>query len=295
MILLDFSQVAIGNLHQQIKQTKRREQKELDDMGPEEEVEPNLLRHMILSSIRKNNRQFSKDYGQMVICTDDHDCWRKMYFAQYKGRRKKDRDESGINWPLVYKVLDELRNELREYFPYKVLHVPLAEADDIIGVVAKNFHKEKVLIISGDKDFMQLQAYPNVNQFAPIKDEFLTTYDPAAFLKEHIIRGDARDGVPNFLSPDDVLVTVGARQKSIFQKKVDVWLTQQPEQICETEEQLKNYRRNEKMVDLNQIPVEIQAAILEEFDKPIIGDKSKIYGYFVKFRMSNLLEMIRDF
>jgi len=284
MILLDYSQVAHGNLHQQIK--GKTDEQELDATG---------LRTMILNSIRKNNKQFGKDYGQMVICVDDHSYWRKMYFPQYKANRKKERDDTGINWTLVYETLDALRDELRKHFPYKVIHVPLAEADDIIGVVAKNFHKkEKVLIVSGDKDFIQLQVYPNVNQFAPVPDEFLTTHDPIRFLKEHIIRGDKKDGVPNFLSPDDILVTKECRQKSIFETKLDVWVTQQPEEFCD-ETTLKNYRRNEKMVDLNQIPSEIQQAILEEYDKPIVGDRSKLYGYFVKNRMSNLLELIRDF
>jgi 5'-3' exonuclease, N-terminal resolvase-like domain/T4 RNase H, C terminal len=283
--LIDYSQIVVSNLHQLLKKNPE---------GDQFKIESGMLRHMILNSIRKNNRQF-KDYGQMVICADSHSYWRKQYFPQYKANRKKDRDESEIDWPVVFETLDAVRDELRKYFPYHVLSVPLAEADDIIGVLVKNFSKnEKIMIVSGDKDFIQLQAYPNVEQFAPITDKLMTTDDPIKFLKEHIIQGDKKDGVPNFLSPDDVFVTEGTRQSSIRKAKLEVWLTQDPSEFCD-EQQMKNYRRNEKMVDLNQIPSEIQATILEEYAKPIVGDRSLIYGYFIRYRLANLMELIRDF
>lgn len=299
MILEDYSQVAISNLHQQLKQSKRNSGLSLGGVviGDDDEpgvVEPDMLRHMILNSIRKHNREFSQKYGRMVICTDNHNYWRKGYFKYYKAHRKKDREDSGIDWNLVFQVLNELRNELRTYFPYKVMDVSMAEADDVIGVVAKKFHEqEKILIISGDKDFMQLQAYPGVEQYSPVRGEFLRTSDPGRFLLEHIIRGDKGDGVPNFLSDDAVFVT-GGRQKPIYDTKVDVWLNQQPEEFCD-ERLLKNYTRNKKLVDLTQIPEAVEAAILEEFGKPIIGSKNKIFGYMVKHRMKNLLDLIRDF
>ena len=258
-------------------------------------VQPDLLRHMALNSIRRVNREFGAKFGRLVICTDSHDYWRKTYFPQYKANRKKDREDSDINWPLVFQILDELRDDLRKYFPYKVMTIGLAEADDLIGVLAKNFHQnEKILIVSGDHDFVQLQAYPNVQQYAPVQNEFLTTDDAARFLREHIIRGDKRDGVPNFKSPDEVFVTKGLRQTPIRETKVCEWVKQQPEEFCD-ETTIKYYRRNEKMVDLNQIPAEIQTAILEEYAIPIEGNKNKIYGYLVKNRLADLLEMIRDF
>jgi hypothetical protein len=281
MILLDYSQVAISNLHQLLKKES-------------EQVEPDLLRHMILNSIRKANREFGKDYGQMVICTDNANYWRKSYFKYYKSTRKKDREDSGIDWALVFQTLHQLRDEIRETFPYKVMNVPMAEADDVIGIIVKHFHSDgKLLILSGDKDFLQLQIYPNVFQYAPTKDSYLKTDDPVRFLKEHIMRGDKGDGVPNFLSADDSFET-GTRQKSILSAKVDVWVTQQPEEFCD-ETTLANYYRNQKLVDLSQIPLEVEAAVLSEYEKPIVGNRSKIYGYLVKHKMANLLSCIREF
>jgi hypothetical protein len=273
--------VAISNLHQQLK-------------GSGALLEPNLLRHMILNSIRRVNREFGSRYGRIVICADNQNYWRKSFFRNYKANRKKDRDASDIDWKLVFETLHQLRDELRETFPYKVMNVPLAEADDVIAVITKNFHQqEKILILSGDKDFMQLQKYPNVDQYSPTKDEFLKTSNPALFLKEHILRGDVGDGVPNYLSPDDVFVT-GGRQKPMMTVKINVWVNQQPEEFCD-ETTIKNYQRNKKLVDLDEIPEDVQAAILEEFAIPVVGNVSKIYSYLVKHRMKNLLELIREF
>ena len=257
-------------------------------------IKPDLLRHMILNSIRRINHEFGTRYGRIVICTDNQNYWRKNFFRHYKANRKKNRDSSGIDWKLFFETLHQLRDEIRETFPYKVMNVSLAEADDVIGVIAKNYsHQEKILIVSGDHDFQQLQVYPNVQQYSPTKNEYLKTSDPALFLKEHILRGDVGDGVPNYLSPDDVFVT-GGRQKPMMTVKVDVWVHQPPEEFCD-EVTIKNYERNKKLVDLQEIPEEIQAAILEEFVKPVVGDISKIYSYLVKHRMVNLMSLIREF
>jgi hypothetical protein len=240
------------------------------------------------------NREFRNQYGQMVVCTDNHNYWRKSAFRFYKSNRKKDRDASGIDWNMVFQILNELRSEITHNFPYKVMDVSMAEADDVIGVMCKHYHPhEKIIVVSGDKDFLQLQQYPGVDQYSPVRDEFLHTSDPARFLKEHILRGDKGDGVPNFLSADDSIAT-GTRQSPIYEVKLNVWLDQQPEEFCD-ERTLKNFMRNKQLVDLSEIPTEVEQAILKEYVKPIIGSRDKIYGYLVKHRLKNLLEMIRDF
>jgi 5'-3' exonuclease len=181
LILIDYSQIVVSNLHQLLKKNPE------DDQF---KIEPNLLRHMILNSIRKNNRQF-KEYGQMVICADSHSYWRKQYFPQYKANRKKDRDESEIDWPMVFETLDAVRDELRKYFPYHVLNVPLAEADDIIGVLTKRFKRyEPILIVSSDKDFIQLLD-ENVALYRPIQDELVlfNPIDLSAIPQDDIVAG----------------------------------------------------------------------------------------------------------
>ena len=299
MILIDYSQVAISNLHQQLKGATV-PQVRYDPQTGEAQVyteglQPNLLRHMILNSIRKIKRQFGLRYGEIVICADSHSYWRKTVFPNYKANRKKDRDASDIDWSLVFQTLGELREEIKANFPYKVMYVPRAEADDIIAVITKTQHTtDNILIISGDKDFQQLQVYPNVEQYSPTKDEFLVPDNPVLFLREHILRGDTGDGVPNFLSPDDVFVTEGTRQKPVMSAKVEQWVHQKPEEFC-NEETLKNYYRNKQLVDLNEIPQDVQDAILAEFEKPVVGKASRIYSYFVRNRMQSLLEVMGEF
>jgi hypothetical protein len=174
------------------------------------------------------------------------------------------------------------------------MDVPGAEADDVIGVITKNFHgAEQILIVSGDHDFMQLQKYHGVHQYAPVQDKLLIAADPKKFLFEHILRGDKGDGVPNFLSADDSLVK-HIKQKSIYQAKVDVWYKQAPEEFCDTQ-MLTNYYRNKKLVDLSEIPIEVEANILNEFMVPPVGSKEKIFSYLVKSRMRNLLESVMEF
>jgi hypothetical protein len=194
----------------------------------------------------------------------------------------------------VFETLNDIRNEIKDNFPYKVLHVPHAEADDIIGTITRLKHQEEnILIVSGDHDFSQLQIYPGVNQYNPVKDEFLVSKNPARDLKEHILRGDRGDGIPNFLSPDDVFVS-GGRQSPIREIKLDVWVTQKPEEFCDVE-MLQRYNRNKNLVDLSLIPSDVESAIMKAWNDPIIGSKKKIYPYMVKHRMSTLLDYIHEF
>lgn len=301
MILIDYSQVAISNLHQQLKgfgggpQIRYNSDTGETEIVESEGIQPNLLRHMILNSIRRIKKEHGAKFGRIVLCTDSRDYWRKGVFPYYKAKRKKTREDSEIDWDQVFDILNGLRDEIRDYFPYKVMNVLRAEADDVIAVLTKHYHTEEpILIVSGDKDFMQLQRYPNVQQYSPVKNEFLVADDPLLFLKEHIIRGDSGDGIPNFLSPDDVFVTEKARQKSIMAAKVEVWLNQEPEEFCD-EALMKNWERNKMLVDLTQIPSDIENTILAEFATPIKGDSSRIYSYLIKMRMKNLMECIDEF
>ena len=186
MILLDYNQIALSNIIVQ----------KLDDES--------LIRHMILNSIRMYNKKYRDEYGQMVICADGMNTWRKEYYPQYKQHRKKNRDNSGQDWNEIFRVLNLVREEIREYLPYKVMHMAGFEADDMIGALAidtQEFGKnEPVMIISSDKDFVQLQKYSNVKQFSPIQKKTVADSNPRKFLFEHICRGDKSDGIPNVLS-----------------------------------------------------------------------------------------------
>lgn len=287
MILLDLNQVMISNLMMQLQRNN-------------DEIEENMIRHMILNSIRLYNVKFGSKYGEMIIACDDKNYWRKDIFPYYKAHRKDDREKSTLDWNHIFSILNKIRDELKETFPWKVLQVDRAEADDIIGTLCHRFGKilkaeddEDILIVSGDKDFAQLQKYANVEQYSPMLKKWIRINNPEAFLREHIMRGDRGDGVPNFLSADNCIV-VGSRQKPLASKKIEKWMGLDPRDFC-NEIMLRNYKRNETLVNLELVPDNIKNQINEKFDNYKIPSRSGLLNYFIKNRLKNLVDKIGEF
>ena len=285
MIILDLNQVMISNLMAQIGNHTNTP------------IEEDLIRHMVLNSIRSLKTKFS-EYGELIIACDDKRYWRREIFQPYKAHRKKAREESDLDWNAVFNCLNKIRDELKEYFPYRVIQVSGAEADDVIGTLAHGYGSvlasgEKILILSGDKDFQQLQKFGNVQQFDPVRKKFIKAGDPERFLQEHIMNGDRGDGVPNFLSPDNSIID-GIRQKPLTSKKLDSWIGKQPEEFC-TEEMLRNYKRNQLLIDLTYIPIEIKNTILDHYNQQAGKSRDKLFNYFVHHKLKNLMENISEF
>jgi len=267
-------------------------------------VEIGLVRHQILNNIRAVNVKFGKQYGQIVLCCDDHrNYWRRDVFPFYKSGRKAGRDQIGIDWVALHKAIDQIIEELRVNFPYIVLQIARAEADDIIGALCHQYGHlgiapggcEKILIISRDKDFIQLQKYANVEQYSVVDRKFLRTDNPERVLREHIICGDRGDSIPNFLSADNVFVTPGARQKKIYQETLNKWVYQTPEQICTTEEMQRGYDRNQMLINLDYIPGDIQQEINTAYSSYIVPPRSGLLNFFIKNQLRNLTDAIGEF
>jgi 5'-3' exonuclease len=258
-------------------------------------VEENLVRHMILNVIRTYVKKFKATHGpEVVIACDNRNYWRRDYFPQYKASRKKSRDASGHDWNSIFECLHKIKEELKEYSPYKVIDVDTAEADDIIAVLAmRQSSQEKVMILSSDKDFAQLQKFTNVEQFSPILKKFIKEPLPAVQLKQMIIRGDKGDGIPNIMSPDGVFVE-GGRQKPITEAKIINWLNQDPTEFC-NEDMLRNYKRNELLIDLTQIPESLQKSIIDTYESTTAKTKQVFMNYMIANRLKNLLEVIDEF
>ena len=261
-------------------------------------IEEDLVRHMVLNKIRQIRKKFS-DCGEIVIACDGRNTWRRQMFQYYKANRKIDRSKSDFDWHAIYEILNKIKDELRDNFPYIVIHVEGAEADDVIaslvnkyGVEINTDTSDKIVIVSGDKDFVQLQRFANVEQYDPIKSRSIVENDPYKFVKMHIIKGDRGDGIPNILSDDNCLVS-GVRQKKITEKFIDNFnYDQQPEQIQ------RNYMRNFSLIDLSQVPITIQLQSLATYDvekKTSPARKQKMFNYFVNKRLKNLMECIGEF
>lgn len=283
MIIIDLNQVMISNFMAQIGNHTNLE------------VEEGLLRHMILNSIRSYMQKFKSEYGEVVIACDDRKYWRREVFPYYKANRKKAREASEIDWTSVFESLNTIRDELKMFFPYRVIQAEGAEADDVIGTLVEKFGNtsEKILILSGDKDFVQLQTYMNVKQYDPTRKRWVQSNDPSRFIKEHIMRGDTGDGVPNFLSPDNCFV-VGERQKPLMQKKIDSWINLEPEQFCD-DRMLRNYHRNRQLIDLNCIPNEVKDRVLSLYEEQDGKSRKHLFNYFVDKKLKHLLEAINEF
>lgn len=282
MIIFDFNQVAISNLMEQIGSSKTK-------------VEETLVRHMILNSIRTYVKKFKNTHGpEVIIACDNRHYWRRSIFEHYKASRKKARESSGHDWNTIFDCLNKIRDELKQYSPYKVIDVETAEADDVIAVLAIKYSAtQKVMILSSDKDFAQLQKYPNVEQYSPILKKYIKEPLPGAQLKQLIIRGDKGDGIPNILTKDDVFVT-GGRQKPITEAKIINWMNQSPEEFC-NDEMLRNFKRNEMLIDLNLIPESLKQSILDTYDNTKGQSRQVFMNYMITNRLKNLLEVIDEF
>lgn len=282
MIIFDYQQIAISNLMEQIGSSKT-------------PVDEGLVRHMILNTIRTYVKKFKESHGpEVIIACDNRNYWRRDYFPHYKAGRKKARAASGHDWSSIFESLNKIREELKESSPYKVIDVDGAEADDIIGtLVQKHSATEKVMILSSDKDFAQLQRYPNVEQFSPILKKFIKEPFPLVQLKQLIIRGDKGDGIPNILSSDDIFV-VGGRQKPITESKIIKWINQDPKEFC-NDEMFRNFSRNELMIDLTKVPTELKEKILNTYESSKGKTKQEFMNYMIANRLKNLIEVAHEF
>jgi len=243
---------------------------------------------MVLNTIRSYAKKFKNEYGDIVLCADDRKYWRRDYFPNYKANRKKHREESDIDWDVIFGMLNKIRDEIEKNLPYRFLRVEGAEADDIIGVLTKD-SKEKVLIVSGDKDFQQLQKYDYVKQYSPNLSKFVSPDNAEEFLAEHILRGDKGDGIPNILSGDDVIVD-GDRQKPMRRSTLNKYING----VDKYDNYYRNYVRNKTLIDLDEIPEEVNLRILKAFDEsePPSG---KLLPYMMKHSLKELLNAIGDF
>jgi len=278
MIIVDLNQIMISNLMVQINGRNAAELSE------------DLVRHMVLNSLRGHYKRF-RDYGEMIIACDSGNVWRRKVFPNYKAGRKATREKSGHDWKAIFEILTNIKTELKEHMPYKVIEIDTAEADDIIAVLCRRI-KEKILILSGDKDFIQLHN-ERIRQYNPVLNKFVgKDENPSLYIREHILRGDRSDGIPNVLSDDNVFIE-GRRQTPLSKKKVESWVNEVVPTF--TEEQQKNYERNRQLIDLNCVPKELEDKINREFENIEVATRDKILNYFITKKLKTLIEVIDEF
>ena len=281
MILMDLNQVMISNLMAQ----NRGNLSELPSK--------NVVRHTILNTLRAYNLKFRGEYGEMILCADAADPWRRDIFPHYKHQRRKGRVESQIDWDGMFNIMAEIREELTTKLPYKMLYVEKCEADDIIATLISLREENMYLIISGDKDFIQLQPYGDVYQFSPLLKSYIgENLEADVFLREQIIKGDRSDGVPNILSDDSIFLR-DERQRPINKKRLEEWSN--IDNIPLGSETRKYYERNKKLIDLSMIPETIKTSIINRYRNYKTNNRSLLLQYFIDNKLKALIENINDF
>ena len=284
MILIDLNQVLLSGLMAQIAGQKN------------EALNEDLVRHLVLNILRGHIKNFKKEYGNnIVLCCDNRTYWRKEVFPFYKAGRKKTREKSDLDWKLIFDILGNLKNELKENFPYKVIDVENAEADDIIGtLVPRMAPHEKILILSSDNDFLQLQKYgDNVKQYNPAQKKYIKSPNPLLDLKEKIIRGDKGDGIPNCLSASDCFVT-DKKQKSITKGIFTKLMSEESSSWADSNAKY-GYARNETLINLDNIPTHIKENIIKTYDELKPAPRMKLLNYFIEKKLKNMMEVLGDF
>ena len=280
MILVDMNQISLASMMMHLNMNKTTK--------PDE----GMVRHMILNSLRMYRSKFCNEYGELVLCYDSKHYWRRDYYPQYKCNRKKTRDDSNLDWDAIFTCLNEIKQELKDNFPYKHLEVYGAESDDIIASLCKEHQDQKIMIISGYKDFIQLHRFTNVKQYSPITKKFINGIDPYEYLTEHILKGDTSDGIPNVLSPDNTFVD-GLRQRPLSRKKIQSWLLGGGSDW--NDEVKRNFQRNSTLIDLSRTPEELKNQIRLEYNNAPHGDRSKLLNYFMQNKLKELTENIGEF
>ena len=281
MIIIDMNQISLASVMMQLR------------ISETKQVDEGMVRHMILNSVRNYVMQFKSDYVEsdvdVILAWDSKHYWRRDYYPQYKAGRRKGRQESNLDWNEIFEVTNKVRDEIKENLPYKSVEVYGAEADDIIAVVSNSY--DKVMIVSSDKDFIQLHNN-NVKQWSPVTKQEVNGHDPDTYIKEHVLKGDSGDGVPNVLSPDHTF-TDGLRQKPLGKKRIEKMINENMNDW--SDEVKRNYQRNYKLINLKNIPKDIQSNIVDEISKSSCGDRSKLLNYFTVNKLKTLTENIGDF
>ena len=290
MILIDYSQVSLANILSFKKEL----------MSGDPKATTDLIRHATLATIKSYKKKYGKDYGDIVVCCDGRNYWRRTYFEYYKASRKKHRDASELDWGMIFDTLSKIREELIEFFPYKVMHLDTCEADDVIAVLTQMTQdfgfNENVMIVSSDKDFKQLHKFDNVKQYSPLLRKMITAKKSEIHENyiTHVVKGDTGDGIPNILSKDNCFV-VGDRQTPVSSKRLAEFMEKGID-ACRNDEEKRNWQRNQILVNFDHIPEDIKNLILNTYlsIKPK-GDKMAIMNYLIANRCRLLLDEIEEF
>lgn len=267
----------------------------------QDQINHDIVRHIVLDTIRYNVMKFKAEYPDIVLAFDDNKYWRSGVAPYYKKRRAADKDKSDWDWTRLSGFLNPTYDEVRLNLPYHGIRVDFAEADDVIAVVTEYAVSKgkRVMVVSADSDFPVLQRLAGVRQWSPTQKKFITPKygSPRNDLRMKIIKGDKKDSIACIKMRSDYIVSKveGERAPQIRAAELEAWLEAEDPTVGMPEEWAERYRENEKLRDFKFIPKDIANNILEAYNSPKIGNKSKMQKYFTEHKLMRMFEKISDF
>lgn len=258
-----------------------------------------------LVNLGKLSKRYSK-YGTLVIAADSskRKYWRTKEFEYYKAGRYQKDDDSKLSVKdletreKLKRLPYEIEPIIRKAFPFYFIKSEEAEADDVIATLISYFFNEKHVILSSDKDFIQLQKY-DVDQYDLTRSRWLKSKTPDLDLQEKIFRGDGGDGIPNVLSDSDTLVNQAKKQKRMTQKQLSYLFNLNWEKLAKDEKEkdsqlVQRYLENKKLIDLSETPLHVREDIMKQyFDYGEL--KNGVMNYCLKSKSGFIFENISLF
>ncbi len=121
--------------------------------------------------------------------------FRHELYPDYKANRPPMPDDLSVQIPYIRKVVESLG------FPQ--LEMDGYEADDIIATIVRRMPEQRIIIVTGDKDLLQLVS-ERVSIWDPMKDEYIDLatvrerfgLEPGQFTDVMALSGDTSDNIP---------------------------------------------------------------------------------------------------
>jgi 5'-3' exonuclease len=188
--------------------------------------------------------------GRLVICWEGERSleWRRSIYPEYKRNRDENKDED--EFKVLFNNLDVIKKALQHY-PVKQISHSMAEADDIIYALSKEYNGNDIVIISSDKDLTQILNYQdNVVIYDPIRRKVQKANDN--ILMEKAIVGDSSDGIGG-------LYRVGVKTLEKMLNDRTEW-----NKIMSKGNNKQIYENLLKIIDLREFPEKIHQEIIDK-------------------------------
>ena len=228
----------------------------------------------------------------------EHNYWRNYIMKEYKGTRSKW--SCPIPKDIFNKQMQVMKDDVKKHFPWKIVKVTGAEADDSVGVLTRRLNDAVNVVISTDSDLQQVLVNDMNYIYEPRKNIIIDhTADTKYDLFVKFIKGDAGDGIPNIFSDEDTLITQGKRQKAVKKTLVnEMYEEYQNNGFKSVKDKYEwtdvittRFVHNRKMIDLKMIPEDIVNSINKEYDEFVPnGDGTTFMNYCINQGLTPLIQ-----